>query len=131
MKLYEQYLKFNAIDNYYDRLTNFEKETKIKLPNDYKLFCKNKTYKEVIKELVGVYGGIDGIAEFNKFNFNGKEDFDSIHWNGLPKGSVIFAYCGGDVLIFYKNKIYFLEHDPLKLTKISNNFTEFLKKYKS
>jgi hypothetical protein len=111
-----------SYNNLSSNVENFEKDTKFNLPEDFKQYVK--TNKKLPSKNVN-------FITFKKYNWGNNVNYDALEWEGLPKGAVIFAQdLGGDIYCFYKGQIYHITHDPLKITKFSNTFTEFLKKIK-
>ena len=122
-----------------ESLEEFEKETKLKLPSDFKKYAKSKKLKLLLNKEINISkfkitDKITNISKFTKYKYKNKfmkepkEFWDPLDWEGLPKGAILFATCsGGNAIGFFKKKVYYFDHDPLRWTKIANNFSSFLK----
>jgi hypothetical protein len=115
-------LFFESTKDLFIQVEKFEKDKRINLPKDFKNYIL-KNNKLPSKDISFVH--------FKKYNWGKTTNYDCLEWEGLPKGAIIFAQdLGGNVYCFYKNQIYFITHDPLKIIKFANTFNDFLKKIK-
>jgi hypothetical protein len=133
----QQDVKFNSKD-FLNHIRIFEEKTKYILPKDFKDYIKSigNSYDNLSKKLLNKKVKLpnnidDGIYELSKYilyNHKNITFWDALDWEGKPKEAIIFAIgAGGNAYAFYKNNIYYFNHDPLKIIKIANDFKSFLK----
>ena len=86
----------------------------------------------MVKNFDNIIVTIEYISDFEKSKQDdGGYKFDVVDWRGLPKGAIIFCQdIGGNAITFYKNAVWYVDHDPYRKTKVCDSFTDFLKMLK-